>query len=186
MSVRRIEEEYDVTIRWRAFPLHPDIPPSGMDYRAYLGGDAAWQAGAEQLGAMAATLGLPFRMPERKYNSRRADELTAWALTEFPQEVDALRTGLFHATWVDGLDNSDSTVLADIAVSVGIPRDRAVKALEERKGSPAVDADWQESVARGIRGVPAVFIGDQEVSGAQPWPVFAEALASAGVNRRGP
>jgi predicted DsbA family dithiol-disulfide isomerase len=155
-----------------------------MDYRAYLGGDAAWQAGAEQLGAMAATLGLPFRMPERKYNSRRADELTAWALTGFPEEVDALRTALFHAISADGIDNSDPAVLADIAVSAGIPRDPAADALQERQGAPAVDADWRESMSRGIRGVPAVFIGDEEVSGAQPWPVFAEALASARVNRR--
>ena len=184
MSVRRIQQEYDATVRWRAFPLHPDIPPSGMDYRGYLGGDAAWQAGAERLGAMAATLGLPFRMPERKYNSRRADELTAWALTEFTGRVDSLRTALFHAIWADGLDNSDPAVLADVAVSVGIPRDPAVDALQERQGAAAVDVDWQESMARGIRGVPAVFIGDQEVSGAQPWPVFAEALASARVNRR--
>jgi predicted DsbA family dithiol-disulfide isomerase len=184
VSVRRIEKEYDATIRWRAFPLHPDIPPSGMDYRAYLGGDAAWQAGAERLGAMADTLGLRFRMPERKYNSRRGDELTAWAATEFPEVVDALRTALFRAIWADGLDNSDPTVLADVAASVGIPRDPAAGALEERKGTVAVDADWQESMARGIRGVPVVFIGDQQVIGAQPWPVFADALASARVNRR--
>lgn len=179
-----MQREYDATIRWRAFPLHPDIPPSGMDYRAYLGGDAGWQAGAERLGAMAATLGLPFRMPERKYNSRRADELTAWVLTEFPEQVDDLRTALFHAIWVDGFDNSDQTILANIAVSVGIPRDPAADAMEERKGAAVVDTDWQESMARRIRGVPAVFIGDQEVSGAQPWPVFAEALASAGVTPR--
>jgi predicted DsbA family dithiol-disulfide isomerase len=180
-----MQQEYDATFRWRAFPLHPDIPPSGMDYRAYLGGDTAWQAGAERLGAMAASLGLPFRMPERKYNSRRADELTAWALTEFTESVDSLRTALFHAIWADGLDNSDPAVLADIAASVGIPRDPAAKALEERSGATTVDADWRESMARGIRGVPAVLIGDQEVMGAQPWPVFAEALASALVNRRG-
>jgi predicted DsbA family dithiol-disulfide isomerase len=186
VSVRRIHEEYDSTIRWRAFPLHPDIPPSGMDYRAYLGGEAGWQAGAERLGTMAATLGLPFRMPERKYNSRRADELTAWALTDFPEEVDELRTALFHAIWVDGIDNSDPAVLADVAASVGIPHDRAGKALEERTGTAAVDADWQESMARGVRGVPAVFIGETMVSGAQPWPVFAEALASAGVGLREP
>ena len=185
MSVRRIQEEYDATVRWRAFPLHPDIPPSGMDYLTYLGGDAAWHAGAERLGSMAATLGLPFRMPERKYNSRRADELTAWALTEFPDEVDALRTALFHAIWADGLDNSDPNVLADVAVLVGIPRNPAVVALEERAGAAAVDADWQESMARGVRGVPAAFIGERMVSGAQPWPVFAETLASAGVTRRG-
>jgi predicted DsbA family dithiol-disulfide isomerase len=155
-----------------------------MDYRAYLGGEAGWQAGAERLGTMAATLGLPFRMPERKYNSRRAEELTAWTLSEFPEQIDALRTALFQAIWADGLDNADPAVLADVAASVGIPRDPAVEALKERTGAAAVDADWQESIARGVRGVPAVFIGERMVSGAQPWPVFAEALASAGVSRR--
>jgi len=181
-----MHEEYDVTIRWRAFPLHPDIPPAGMDYVAYFGGEGGWQAGAERLGTMASMLGLAFRMPERKYNSRRADEITVWAGTEFPEEVDELRTALFHAIWADGVDNSDPTVLADVAASVGIPRDGAVDALEQRKGASAVDADWQESMARGIRGVPMVFIGDQAVTGAQSWPVFAAALASAGVDRRDP
>lgn len=155
-----------------------------MDYRAYFGGDAGWQAGAERLGAMAATLGLPFRMPERKYNSRRAEELTAWALIEYPEAVDGLRTALFHAIWADGLDNSDPAMLTEVAVSVGVSPDRAAVALEERKGSAVVDTDWQESMARGVRGVPAVFVGERMVSGAQPWPVFAEVLASAGVNRR--
>ena len=155
-----------------------------MDYQAYLGGEAGWHAGAERLGSMAATLGLSFRMPERKYNSRRADELTAWVATELPEEVDALRTALFHAIWADGLNNDDPSVLADVAGSVGIPLDAAVESLEERKGRAAVDADWQESMARGVRGVPAVFIGDQAVTGAQPWPVFAEALDAAGIDRR--
>jgi predicted DsbA family dithiol-disulfide isomerase len=179
-----VQQEYEVAVRWRSYPLHPDIPPSGMVYRDYLGGDAAWQAGAHQLGAMAAQLGLPFRMPERKYNSRRADELTAWATIAFPDAVDSLRTAMFHAIWADGLDNSDPVVLADIAAAVGIPRELAAVALEGREGAQRVDADWQEAMARRIRGVPATIIGEQTVTGAQPWPVFVEALTSEGVQRR--
>jgi predicted DsbA family dithiol-disulfide isomerase len=184
VSVRRIQQEYDALIRWRAYPLHPDIPPAGMDYRAYFGGEAAWASAAERLGAMAAMLSLPFKMPKVKYDSRRAEELTAWAVTEVPDAADSLRTAIFQAIWVDGVNNSDPAVLADIADSVDISRDLAVDALEGRRGRANVDTDWQDALARGIRGVPIVFIGDQEVTGAQPWPVFAEALESAGIRSR--
>jgi len=179
-----MQQEYHVSVRWRSYPLHPEIPLSGMDYRDYLGGDAAWQGGGDQLGAMAARLGLAFLMPDRKYNSRRADELTAWATIAAPDAVDSLRTAVFHAIWADGLDNSDPAVLADIADRAGIPRELAIAALEAREGAPSVDADWRESMARRIRGVPATVIGAQTVTGAQPWPVFVEALASEGVRRR--
>ena len=179
-----MQREYDVSVRWRAFPLHPDIPAAGMDYRAYLGDDAGWQSGAERLGAMAAALDLPFRMPERKYNSRRAEELAAWSREAVPERAAALRDGIFRAIWVDGLDNSDSEVLAEVAASAGIPRDLARGALEAREGSAAVDADWEESQLRGVRGVPAVFLGELLISGAQPWEHFVRALASVGAERR--
>ena len=184
VSVRRIQQEYDAVIRWRAYPLHPDIPPSGVDYQAYFGGEAAWESFAERHGTMAAMLRLPFRMPEVKYNSRRAEELAAWALTGAPDAVEALRAAIFQAIWADGVNNSDPAILADVAASVDISRDLAIDALEGRRGRAAVDADWQDARARGIRGVPVVFIGDQEVMGAQPWPVFAEALESARIRSR--
>jgi predicted DsbA family dithiol-disulfide isomerase len=180
-----MQREYDVTIRWRTFPLHPDIPPSGMDYVAYFGGEGGWQAGAQQLGAMAEALGLPFEMPLVKYNSRRAEELTAWAVTNVPDMVEDLRTATFQAIWAEGRNNDDPDVLADVAASVGIPRGAAVEALEHGKGRAAVDEDWRESMTRGIRGVPVVFIGEQAIMGAQPWPVFAGTLDRAGVTRRG-
>jgi predicted DsbA family dithiol-disulfide isomerase len=184
VSVRRIQQDYDAAIWWRAYPLHPNIPPAGMDYLAYFGGEAAWESVAERLGTMAAMLSLPFNMPKVKYNSRRAEELTAWAVTEVPGAVDSLRTALFQAIWADGVTNSDPAVLADIADSVDISRDLAVDALENRRGRATVDTDWQDAIARRIRGVPVVFIEDQEVTGAQPWPVFAEALESAGIRSR--
>jgi predicted DsbA family dithiol-disulfide isomerase len=184
VSVRRIQQEYDAVIRWRAYPLHPDIPPAGMDYRSYFGGEAAWASVAERLGAMAAMLSLPFNMPKVKYDSRRAEELTAWAVTEVPDAVDSLRTAIFQAIWADGVNNSDPAVLTDIAASVDISRDLAMDALEDRRGRATVDTDWQDAMARRIRGVPVVLIGDQEVTGAQLWPVFAEALESAGIRSR--
>lgn len=184
MSVRRAQREYDVDVRWRAYPLHPDTPAEGMDYRAYLGGEAAWQAGAARLGGMAAALGLAFRMPERKFNSRRAEELSAWAVEDFPAQAEALRTALFEAIWVAGVDNGDPEVLAEVAAAAGLPRDAVVTALEQRRGADAVDADWREALARRIRGVPASTIGDRELMGAQPWSVFVEALDTAGIPRR--
>ncbi len=85
---------------------------------------------------------------------------------------------------MDGINNSDPAVLVDIADSVGISRDLAMVALYDRKGRASVDEDWRNAMTRRIRGVPVVFIGDQEVTGAQPWSVFAAALESAGVRSR--
>jgi predicted DsbA family dithiol-disulfide isomerase len=185
VSVQRIQEGYDATVRWRAYPLHPDIPPVGMDYPAYLGGEATFDLLSERVGGMAEALGLPFDPPRVKYNSRRADELTAWAVTEVPESADSLRMAIFEAIWSDGANNSDPAVLTEVAASVGIARARAVAALQGRWGGAAVDEDWRDAMARRIRGVPALFIGEAEVVGAQPWPVFAEALEKAGIRPRG-
>lgn len=185
MSVRRIQRDYRATVRWRAYPLHPNIPPAGMDYPTYLGGDATFKLLTERVGTMAGVLGLPFEPPKVKYNSRRAEELTAWTVAELPDAADSLRTAIFEAIWSDGANNSNPAVLADIAASVGISRGLALDALEGRRGRAAVETDWRDAMARRIRGVPAVFIGDREVIGAQPWPVFAEALESAGIRSRG-
>ena len=179
-----MQQDYDVSVRWRSYPLHPDIPPEGMDYRAYFGGDAGWEAGAERLTTMAGVLGVPFRMPERKYNSQRAEELTAWAVQHHPHVVEALRSATFHAIWVDGLNNDDPEVLADLAASSGIPKDDVADSMAQREGRAAVEADWHEAMRLRIRGVPMVFIGERAVVGAQPWPVFEAALEAAGVARR--
>ena len=123
-------------------------------------------------------------MPDRKFNSQRAEELMAWAVETHPDAVDDLRTRTFRAIWVDGLNNDDPAVLTDLATSAGIPQPEVAEALQGRKGRGAVEADWHESMRLRIRGVPIAFIGERAVAGAQPWPVFAQALEAAGVARR--
>jgi len=77
--IEQLETEFDISLRWRAFPLNTDTPEDGLPIevvaRQY-GVDVADMMG--HLHKTAETLNLPVRNIERVYNSRKAQELGLW------------------------------------------------------------------------------------------------------------
>jgi len=74
------QKEYEIAVRWRAFPLHPNTPENGVSLEELF---ADYPVDREmmmrRLRNTAAELGLPFGERHMTFNSRLAQELGAWA-----------------------------------------------------------------------------------------------------------
>ena len=181
----------DFRVQWHPFELNPDMPPEGEDaaqhvMRKY--GISAEQSRANtgRLAAVAAELGFAFnRGPEfRMRNSFDAHRLLTWAgALEEPGQVTAtgvqtaLKLALFRAHFTDNSDVSDHGVLADVAASVGLDRDRAAAILASGEFGEMVRTEEAYWIDQNITGVPAFILGGRMlVPGAQDPEAFIRVI----------
>ncbi len=161
------------TIEWHPFQLNPEMPPEGMDRRAYLEGkfggrDAAVRAYAPIVErAEAAGLEINFAGIKRTPNTLDAHRLIHWAGIEGHQNaaVDAL----FQAYFVANRDIGDAEVLADIADSIGMDASVVLRLLKSDADCAEIRARDAHSRQMGISSVPTFIVaGQHAVPGAQP------------------
>ena len=166
---------------WRIFQLNPDMPPDGMDRRAYLEAKFGGAKGAEQIYSRvrqeAERTGLELRFDKigRTPNTFDAHRLIRWARTTGSQ--DAVAHALFQRYFERGEDISDHAVLLDVAESAGMERPVVERLL-------AGDADREElkeeeGAARrmGVNGVPCFIIAGRYVmQGAQPADTWKDVI----------
>ena len=171
-------------MKWVHFPLHPETPAEGQSLEQLFAGrgvdiDAMYQ---RMKGLMDAE-GLPYGQRTHTYNSRLAQELGVWADSQ--KGGDALHDALYRGYFVAVRNIGDIEVLVDIVQSVGLDAQEARNALEERRYSEAVDADWNRSRAIGVTGVPTFVAGGHGVVGAQPYEALEQLLEKVGASKRG-
>lgn len=96
----------------------------------------------------------------------------------------AWHEAVMRAYWQEARDIGDRAVLAEIAGSLGLPRDEFLAALDDRAFDAAVQADIDLARAYGLNGVPAlVFDNRYLVSGAQPADVLRGLVAQIAAER---
>jgi len=127
--------------------------------------------------------GLPFGERTMTFNSRRAQELAAWADTQ--PDGWAFHDVLFRAYFVDGANLADSETLIELAGACGLSTASAREALEQRTFAAAVDQDWATCRGWGVTGVPTFIIGKSALVGAQPLEALEQLVCSAGAQPRG-
>lgn len=183
MRTDRLLREYEIEIRYRFFPLHPETPPEGMTLEELFAGrniDVAKSQAAMTQRMM--DEGLRYGTRTHTYNSRLAQELAKWAETQRP-EVDFI-LALYQAYFVHGLNIGDKDVLLNVAMECGLPVQESREVLTTRSFSAAVDSDWSECRAIGLTGVPAFVVGQNGVVGAQPYEVLKKLVLNAGAKTR--
>jgi len=162
-----------VRIRWVHFPLHPDTPPEGKSLEALFAGRGydipKMQA---QMRARMAAEGLPYGDRKMTFNSRLAQELASWAVSQPGGE--AIHDALFRAYFVDGKNIGEPEVLLEISKELGLDLEKAREVVEKRTHKAAVDADWEKSREYGVTGVPTYVVGDRGVVGAQPYETLEQ------------
>lgn len=179
--LRRVLGDRPARVEIVHFPLAPDTPKEGRAVRPYLA--AKGIDVDEAMIAMTVRLedeGLPYHGdPDtmRTWNTRRAQELAAWAVTQ--PGGDAIHDALFTAYQVDNVDISDDDVLVGIAGSIGLDPGAARAALVAGEGAATVASDHAWAHGVGITAVPTFVVGDRGVVGAQPAHVLEQLLASA-------
>jgi len=185
--------DHPFEIHWQPFRLNPEMPPEGMDRRAYLEGKFGGPEGAAQAyapvraRAAAAGLEIDFDAIPRTPDTTDAHRLLHWAEVEGCQ--DAVALALFGAYFHEGRDISDREVLADIADSHGIDAGLIARLLASEADLGEVttrDAQFREM---GVTGVPTFIVaGQHAVPGCQPpemWLRVIDEMAGQAAGSKG-
>ncbi len=166
-----MKQRHGLSIKWRAFPLHPDTPQEGQTLEALFRGRMVDVAGMMvRLREAAAAENLPFGERTMTYNSRLAQELGKWAESE--GKIKAYNDVVFQTYFAHGRNIGDRGILMAVSKSVGLDSKEAELVLTERRFRQQVDADWELSRQMGIRAVPTFVMNDSMIEGAQPEAVL--------------
>jgi predicted DsbA family dithiol-disulfide isomerase len=181
LTIGRAEPDAEMRVRWHPFQLNPDLPPAGVDRRAYLnakfgGAERAAEVYA-RVRAAGATVGIPFDFDRIAVqpNTRDAHRLIAWAQAQ--ADANPLVERLFRGYFLDGADVGDHHVLARLAGDVGLDASAALAFLGSDLGIAEVAAADRQAREMGIGGVPFFVFNDRiAVSGAQAPEVLLDAI----------
>jgi predicted DsbA family dithiol-disulfide isomerase len=174
--------DHPFAIEWHPFQLNPNMPPEGMDRRAYLEGKFGGKAAAVQvygnIEAQAQALDLPinFAAMQRTPNTIDAHRLIHWAGLEQKQQV--LVDALFEAYFCNGIDIGDPQALCDLAEKSGLKRDVIVRLFDSDADVQMIRDRDAHSRKMGVSAVPTFIIANQHaVPGAQPPEVWYSIIA---------
>ena len=182
-SIERIQKEFDIDIQWTAFPLHPDTPEEGKTLEElFKGRDFDIDQAMANLKQVANGLGLPFGDRKMTYNSRLAQELGKWA--ESKDKGHEFHNAAFRAYFVDGRNIAKADVLVEVAESVDLSGEDALKVMQKRTYREAVDLDWKRSRELRVTAVPTFLFNHQFLVGAQKYEDLKKLLLSNNVKRR--
>ncbi len=176
-------KNYNIKVRWAAFPLHPETPDDGLTLEElFAGRPINIKKATARLKQVADELGLPLGERKKTYNSRLAQELAKWAESE--GKGGLFHKAVFRAYFVDGKNIGRRDELVVISKSVGLPEKKARSVLESRTFKEAVDSDWDRSQAMGITGVPTFVVDNQATVGFQTCEELGRFLESCGIKKR--
>ena len=180
MRIEQIKKNYDIEVRWIAFPLHPETPEEGLTLEELFAGKSIdIEKVRERLRQVANELGLPWGDRKKTFNSRLAQELAKWA--ESKGKGNPFHNAIFRAYFVDGINIGKVDELVGLAKSIGLPEKEARSILALRTFKEAVDSDWLRSHALGITAVPTFFVNKRVIVGFQPYELLEQFLKACGV-----
>lgn len=185
-QLRASDPDLPFTIRWHPFQLNPDLPPEGVDRKAYLeakfGGPERARQVYERVTAAGLSVDIPFAFDaiKRQPNTLDAHRLVAWAQSRPEGDPDALVEGLFRANFIEGRYVGDREELVRIAAAAGYDPDDARAFLASDALKDVVAQSDLRAREMGIGGVPFfIFDGKTAVSGAQEPATIVEAIRQA-------
>ncbi|WED24791.1 DsbA family oxidoreductase [Vibrio sp. JC009] len=181
-AMEMVADQLSVEVYWHHFELNPDMGPEGQNLREHVqqkyGSTAEQSASARQtLTELGKELGFEFNFTDesRIYNTRKAHQILLWS--EESGNKHALEMKLFEAHFSQGKDISDSQVLAEIALSVGLDGDSALEVINSPQWSEKVFEAEMSWISVGVQAVPSFVVNERHlISGAQEPQVLADAL----------
>lgn len=174
--------EGDVEVAYRSFVLSPNAPThidGDAERRRHQSSNPRFDRIMAQLTELTAAEGLAYR-PDlaQPTNSRLAMELLHHA-DSFGQRA-AMTDRLFEAYFAEGAHLGSIEELSILASGVGLDPDEVRTVLDERRYSPAVDADVALARRTGASGAPFYIIDNRwGIAGAQDSNTFLELLNEA-------
>lgn len=169
-----MRDDFDLTLRYRVFPLHPETPEEGLSLDRLFLGRVDIAAMHNRLCSVAKELGLSLAARSRTFNSRRAQELCKWA--EHQGKLEEYNDAVYRAYFNAALNIADPEVLSLIARSIGLDEDEAQQVLKEGRYASAVDEDWQRARALGVNSVPTLLYGTRALVGFRPYGEYRKLI----------
>ena len=181
-SVPRLLAEFDLSLDWHGFELHPETPPGGMPLSELFPG-VSLPSLHDRTRRFAAQFGVTGLNPPDRLQSTRG----ALAAAEFARDagkLEAFRQEAMDAHWRRGKNLEDAADLRAIATAAGVDADGALAATKDPLLLARVDAKQAEAKQNGVRGIPTFFFGSERVVGCQPYEALAQAALRGGAARR--
>jgi predicted DsbA family dithiol-disulfide isomerase len=183
VRIDRLQKEYEIEVRWIAFPLHPETPEEGLTLEElFAGRNIDIDKARERLKQVARELGLPLGERKKTFNSRLAQELAKWA--EIKGIGDRFHRAVFKAYFVEGINIAKVDELIRLSKSLGLPEEEAREVLNLRTYKEEVDSDWDRCYAQGITAVPTFMIDRQRAVGFQPYETLEGLLKTMEIKKR--
>lgn len=178
-----MQKEYDVTVEWRGFELHPEIPVGGKDLSAMFG-----SAQIEMFRHSIRNLAEQQGVGEMVMSKRAPNTRAALAVAEYARDEGKLfefKEAAMQAFWRDGYDIEDEKVLEKILIATDLNVDRGLAARTDALFLNRVDAMRTEAHEAGVTGIPTmIFENGGVIVGAQRWEVFEDTAKRAGAERK--
>ena len=179
-NAEKLAKEFNIPIKWRCYPLHPEVPDEGISLEALLSVPSSEvEKWGREFAKTAAQLGLPFRPLGQTYNSRLAQEIGLWASDQ--GKGHAYHKAAFEAFFGEGKNIASHDTLLDIAETAGLPRENTLNIISNRTYQEAVDMDWELAKAIKITAVPTMVFGQNRLIGAKSYEQMT-ALVKTGLS----
>jgi predicted DsbA family dithiol-disulfide isomerase len=181
-----LQDKYDFEITYHPFELNPGMPLEGVNQKEYLsakfGGAEQYEKITNRTVNVAAEEGLRFDFSRQKIspNTRDAHRIIQYAQREGKQPE--VKEAFMKAYFEDGVDLSKKENLVDVAVRIGLSKEKLENILSGDEGLVEVAHAENELQKLGITGVPFYIINNQYgVSGAQPAAAFIQMFEDVAV-----
>lgn len=178
----RIQGDYQVLPRIRAYQLNPDTPKEGADRVAYYAKKFPDEEKRAQMvhALKAAAAGFSFDplKPKHLPNTLKAHQLIR--LAHFDGVQERLAERLYAAYWEEEANIGDAETLVAIAEAAGLDPENARRDLASPKSVNEIIAEAEAFRRAGVTGVPTYIVNERTgFSGALPPARLAEALIHA-------
>jgi predicted DsbA family dithiol-disulfide isomerase len=168
-------------VEWRAFELHPGVPPEGQEIPFSPERRAQGRQNFERLADEA---GLEYGPRDHWYDAQPAHEATVWA--EHLGQADGMKRAIFRAYFVQDRNIGSPDVLAELAEGLGLDGADLRAALAEGRHRAEVAEQYAEAREIGVTAVPTFVAGGYALVGAHPLENLRKLLAHAGAEPKTP
>jgi len=172
--VDTLKREFDLTIEWLGFEIHPETPPEGMPLvKMFPRADVDGMT--RRLNSMGAPFGLSFQKIVNISNSRLSLEAGEFAKEQ--GRFDEFHHAVFEAYFAQCRDIGNTEVLAQIGQGSGLDPAALKRALETGTYRKQLNEIKEAAAGLNVTAAPTFIINNADrIVGAQPIEVFRERL----------